>query len=174
MTAMDAEPTKASAGDDSIDVDRLLSPSGGHALALAAASPGEVAVLRYRLPARGCVVRELRGRKMATVSALFDEFAAALQFPYYFGENKDAFDECMRDLGDFLGVATGYILVIRDCERVLSAEADQRAWFYEALRLYAREWEARGSAVFRVVLQGVATRIRHSVTGDLPMLTLPE
>jgi hypothetical protein len=44
------------------------------------------------------VVRTLRGVKMQTVQQLFDEFAAALQFPWYFGENWAAFDECLTDL----------------------------------------------------------------------------
>jgi hypothetical protein len=38
-------------------------------------------------------VRFLRGRKMTTTASLLDEFSAALQFPYYFGGNWDAFDE---------------------------------------------------------------------------------
>jgi len=42
--------------------------------------------------ARGCheadlAVRLVRGHKSRAVDGLFDEFAAALQFPYYFGAN---------------------------------------------------------------------------------------
>ena len=44
------------------------------------------------------VARRIRGHKAKTTAALFDEFAAALQFPCYFGENWDAFDECLNDL----------------------------------------------------------------------------
>lgn len=133
---------------------------------------GELSSLRYRLPAAGYVMRELRGTKMSTVSHVFDEFAAAFQFPYYFGENKDAFDECMRDLDEFVGSAAGYVVVIRDADRLLSAEPDQRAWFYAAMRFYASQWAERTPAVaFRVVLQGVPARIRQSVSGgDLPTL----
>jgi hypothetical protein len=43
----------------------------------------------------GSVVRFLRGKKMTTAQGLYDEFAAAFQFPYYFGNNGDAFDECL-------------------------------------------------------------------------------
>jgi hypothetical protein len=41
----------------------------------------------------GLTVRMTRGRKMRTVDGLFDEMAAALQFPCYFGANWDAFSE---------------------------------------------------------------------------------
>jgi hypothetical protein len=44
------------------------------------------------------VVRSVRGRKMTTTAQLYDEFAAALQFPPYFGENWAAFDECLSDM----------------------------------------------------------------------------
>jgi len=33
------------------------------------------------------VTRPVRGRKMRTVEGLYAEFAAAMQFPYYFGDN---------------------------------------------------------------------------------------
>src|SRR5215510_10518793 len=44
------------------------------------------------------VVRFLRGRKMHESSGLDNEFAAAMQFPWYYGENWAAFDECLKDL----------------------------------------------------------------------------
>src|SRR5262249_52404434 len=51
------------------------------------------------------VVRVIRGRKSRTVRAFFDEVSAALQFPYYFGENWAAFDECITDLDWLAGDA---------------------------------------------------------------------
>jgi hypothetical protein len=52
-----------------------------------------------RLEGIGLISRFGRGRKMADRHGLFDEIAAVLQFPSYFGENWDAFDECIGDLG---------------------------------------------------------------------------
>jgi barstar (barnase inhibitor) len=43
-------------------------------------------------------VRFVRGWKCRTLDRLFGEFGAALQFPYYFGENYPAFAECLSDL----------------------------------------------------------------------------
>lgn len=42
--------------------------------------------------------RIIRGVRCANSSTLFSEWAAALQFPYYFGHNWSAFDECINDL----------------------------------------------------------------------------
>jgi hypothetical protein len=70
------------------------------------------------------VVRVLRGRKMRSAADLFDECAAALQFPYYFGENWDSFDECMRVV--CLPAASAYVFVLHDALAVLAgAGADQ-------------------------------------------------
>ncbi|MGW4770299.1 barstar family protein [Nocardia sp. NPDC004278] len=108
--------------------------------------------VRYDVPS-GYVVRELRGRKMRTTAGVFDEFAAAFQFPYYFGANKDAFDECLRDLDDFVGSATGYVAVIRDSAELLVDELEERDWFAETMRDAADYWSNQDLA-FRVVLQG--------------------
>jgi hypothetical protein len=51
----------------------------------------------------GLTVRCVRGRKMSRLAGLMDEFSAALQFPYYFGENWSAFQECLGDM-DWLPV----------------------------------------------------------------------
>ena len=70
------------------------------------------------------VVRFLRGKKMARLSSLFDEFAAALQFPDYFGENWNAFDECITDLEWMPGDV--YVLIITDAQNVLAEESDDQ------------------------------------------------
>jgi hypothetical protein len=108
--------------------------------------------LRYTAPA-DYAVRELRGPKMRTTAGVYDEFAAAFQFPYYFGENKDAFDECLRDLDDFVGSATGYVAVIRDSADLLAEDPAERDWFTAAIGDASDYWSKKGIA-FRVVLQG--------------------
>ena len=73
-------------------------------------------------------VRTVRGRKMRTVGRLFDEMAAALQFPHYFGENWPAFDECLADI-DWL--ADGGMWALRFGNSRRSAEAVHSARFPE-------------------------------------------
>jgi hypothetical protein len=70
------------------------------------------------------VVRFLRGKKMTKLSSLYDEFAAALQFPYYFNENWNSFDECITDLEWMPGDV--YLLVIMDAKNVLIEESDDQ------------------------------------------------
>ncbi|NMN96173.1 barstar family protein [Antrihabitans stalactiti] len=134
-------------------VEKFLADRSSAVFGVVAATPGQASVLRYRLPELGYVVREVRGAKMPTVGAVFDEFAAAFQFPDYFGENKDAFDECMRDLEEFVGAAKGYVVVVRDAAQLLRDEPAERAWFADAMAFYASEWSNRADpVVFRVVL----------------------
>ncbi|WP_024793442.1 barstar family protein [Tomitella biformata] len=114
-------------------------------------SPHDAAAVGYTRP-QGFTLRAVRGSRMPTVAGVFDEFAAALQFPYYFGANKDAFDECMRELDETLGSAVGYVLLVRDADLLLCDEPGELAWFAEAMAFYAEHWAARGVA-FKVLLQ---------------------
>lgn len=111
----------------------------------------------------GLAARVVRGRKMRTVSGLFDEFAAAFQFPLYFGENWSAFDECIADL-ETLPAAGGYVVVIVEPEQVLAeAGADELGLLVDSLESAALgwgqpvelgEWWDRPGIPFHVVLAG--------------------
>jgi RNAse (barnase) inhibitor barstar len=96
-------------------------------------------LLRLRTTLTGGVVRHLRGSKMRTRDDLFDEISAALQFPYYFGENWDALDECMNDLEWHPGGC--HVVGIIDAADVLSAEEDdQLEVFGRLLTSTSEEW----------------------------------
>src|SRR5215471_3261980 len=90
------------------------------------------------------VVRFLRGNKMATLNDLHNEFSAALQFPWYYGENWAAFDECINDL-DWLP-ADSYFLIITDADQILRRE-DQQQFDYliDTLAQAASEWAGETS-----------------------------
>ncbi|MET7768559.1 barstar family protein [Nocardia sp. NPDC005366] len=129
-----------------------VSKASGPALGALAVASAELSSLRYRVPS-GYQVRELRAVKMRSVAGVFDEFAAAFQFPYYFGENKDAFDECLRDLDDFIGDAPGYVVVLRRSDELLANAPQEREWFTRAMGDCADYW-ARRQVAFRVIFQG--------------------
>ncbi len=89
---------------------------------------------------QGLTVRVVRGRKMWTERALFDEFAAALQFPLYFGENRNAFNECIADL-EALSAGGGYVVVITEPDDVLVGEDEHRLhWLVDSLSSAGRGW----------------------------------
>jgi hypothetical protein len=125
-------------------------------LYLSIANPKEFADYAYKLnyeKGSELAVRVVRGSKMRRLNDLYDEFAAALQFPNYFGENWDAFDECMADL-EWLPT-TGYVLLISNTTDVLSEEPEKQfATFISVLSGICEEW-ARATAPkpFHVLLQ---------------------
>jgi len=105
-------------------------PTFPRGLSLLVADPRRTAGIEEELRAVR-PVRHVRGRRMLTVAALFDEFAAALQFPYYFGRNKDAFDECFGELADTVGVDP--VVLVLDADTLLNAQPTELAWFAEAM-----------------------------------------
>jgi len=127
------------------------------------ADPKDVAAEALGWQDSGLVVRAVRGRKARTLDRLFDEFAAALQFPYYFGENWAAFRDCISDL-DWLPFKPGVVVVVYGADEVLAdahpAEmttlvqklATASEEFAEAVN--EGEWWDRDPVPFHVVLQG--------------------
>jgi len=105
-------------------------PAPPRGLSLLVAEPGRTAGIEEGLRATR-PVRHVRGRRMPTAAALFDEFAAALQFPYYFGRNKDAFDECFRELGDTVGADP--VVLVLDADALLADQPAELAWFAAAV-----------------------------------------
>jgi RNAse (barnase) inhibitor barstar len=81
---------------------------------------------------------------MTDTASFYDEIGAALQFPYYFGENLDALDECLCDL-EWLP-ADRYLFVVQDAAHVLSADGAQTT-FETWLEILARARETWATPV---------------------------
>lgn len=62
-------------------------------------------------------IRIIRGKKSKTRFDFYNEIAAALQFPYYFGENGAALNDCINDL-EWLQ-ADAYLLMVDDAHLFL-------------------------------------------------------
>lgn len=84
------------------------------------------------------VAKMIRGEKCTTLHGLFHEFSAALQFPYYFGENWNSFDECVNDL-EWLP-ADAYILCISHSEQILKLPSSEVEIFFRTLLSAGQEW----------------------------------
>lgn len=130
--------------------------------------------------------RIVRGSKMRTPRGLFDEVAAALQFPHYFGENWDAFNECIADW-DMLPAGEGYVIVITEPDQVLAETGKDLAWFAASLTSASKtwgqpielgEWWDRPAVPFHVVLAGSSKELalaakRWSAAGAKPIFLRP-
>jgi hypothetical protein len=101
------------------------------------------------------IVRQVRGARARSEQALFDEFAAAWQFPPYFGNNWDALEECLADLAWL--PAQAYVLVMRTGLAVLESESEKdQARFWSVVARVAQGWNitAEGtSCSFQVIAQ---------------------
>ena len=75
---------------------------------------------------------------MSEPARLFQEFAAALQFPYYFGENWIALRECLVDL-EWLP-AEEYLLIIFDFPQLLQSDSKGLRVLMNILGEVALEW----------------------------------
>lgn len=103
--------------------ERLFTP-GKPAFYCIDASVPEFENLALQLAIRhpDAIIRRLRGKKCRSVHGFFDEVSAVLQFPYYFGENWNAFDECIVDLEWAQGSA--YLLLVEEADLLL-ADSDR-------------------------------------------------
>ena len=115
----------------------------------------------------GLVVRVLRGRKMRTWARLFDEMAAAFQFPEYFGENLDALHDCLTDFA-WLPPQKGYVVLVAEADELLLDEPPESlTQLIEILRSSCEYWNNpvaegqpwdRPAIPFHVVLHGGDSR----------------
>jgi hypothetical protein len=97
----------------------------------------------------------VRGHKVRTSQALFDEFGAALQFPDYFGENWDAWDEWMPAKQYVLVVARALEVLANERRAMVQAFADglMRAAEAWAEPIERGEYWDRPATPFHVILQ---------------------
>jgi RNAse (barnase) inhibitor barstar len=101
-------------------------------------------------PVPGAVVKRIEGGRCATKAGLLSEFARALEFPTYFGENWDAFEECLTDLSWM--PAAGYLIVVTHAEQVLPHSEEDYATLIDSLEAAGQEWAVRRATPFHVVL----------------------
>ncbi|MXP23813.1 hypothetical protein GIY30_20970 [Gordonia sp. HNM0687] len=102
-------------------------------------------------------LRHVDGRAMPSISSLLDEFARAWGFPDHFGHNRDAFDDCMRDLDADAPTdgppLTAVVTVVDHAESLLRREPDELRWFADSLSFYRDHYRDRREPLpFAVIL----------------------
>lgn len=140
----------------------LVIPSGATAAAL------------VRPPA-GFALRLIHGKKCATPSGIFNEFARALEFPDYFGHNWDALEECLADL-EWLP-AKGYVVLITDAQYVIPDEEEEYETLLEVLSDAGEAWSKGQTAdgrrapfhVLFTVSQQEKSKRKHWGLKELPL-----
>ncbi|MEJ9078433.1 barstar family protein [Gordonia malaquae] len=99
------------------------SPLDGTDFSILVESLRESSRVKYISRKSGRYPVHVRGWKCATFADLYDEFAAAFQFPSYFGYNKDALLDCLQDFFDedlqYQAATSGLNLIIWHADKVL-------------------------------------------------------
>jgi hypothetical protein len=96
----------------------------------------------YNRSHEGTYVSYLRGSRCLTEDDFFYEVSASFQFPYYFGENWAAFDECICDL-EWLSFNSLFI-VVDDFERMFNGNRTIQNQFKEYMKIMVDYWEEQG------------------------------
>ncbi len=121
-------------------------------------------------------VRFLRGSKMRSLEAAYNEMAAALQFPWYFGENIAALVDC---LGDLSWLADNVTLIFFDSDEILTETPDVKSLFYDAIKHAEQAFsedsnplhpDRTAPAVFRIIFQCDESKL-DQVMKDAALLT---
>jgi hypothetical protein len=102
-------------------------------------SSGNAYEWAWRVAAGGAMVRVLRGHKMRTTEALFNELGAALQLPSYFGENWPGLDECLADLS-WMPALPRVLLFVQAVEILADEKSELLDLFSDVLVRAAEGW----------------------------------
>lgn len=125
--------------------------------------------MRWKLESEGTVFKTVRGNKMTDPPRVFDEFAAAFQFPLYFGENWQAFQDCIADL-EWFPDPRGFVVVIEQADEILadatssdlgiliSCLENACKWFYQPVEA----WDVRLPVPFHVILRTTQPEMEYA------------
>ncbi|GAA4641127.1 barstar family protein [Gordonia humi] len=118
----------------------------------------------------GWVARRVDGEAMRTVDGVLDSLAAAWRFPDHFGRNRDALDDCMRDLPTDLptaegGPSTGLLTIVVHAGALLADAPDELEWFAESVDFWHDHYHDRRFAVLLTDDDPAAVRDRWAAVG---------
>ncbi|MCF8569103.1 barstar family protein [Gordonia sp. HY002] len=121
----------------------------------------------------GFAARRVDGAQMRTVGGVLDALATAWDFPAHFGRNRDALDDCMRDLPTGLHTpegapSTGWLTIVENASQVLADEPDALEWFAESIDFWRDSYRDARFAVLLVDDDPAAIREKWAAVG-VPM-----
>lgn len=99
----------------------------------------------YEESNQGTYVSYLRGNRCYDEIAFFHEVSASFQFPWYFGENWAAFDECICDL-DWLQFQRIF-LAIDDFSAVFNGDKALQNRLIKYFKIMVEYWKGNGISV---------------------------
>lgn len=93
----------------------------------------------YHVSHKGYYVSYIRGSRCKSEKDFFLEISASLQFPYYFGENWAALDECLCDLEWLL--FDGLFLVVDDFNLIFCGNKQLQEMLIKYFSIMANYWK---------------------------------
>ena len=127
----------------------------------------ELYTLMYNMEHSGGFVGFIRGCYSRTVEDFFREASASLRFPYYFGMNWAAFDECLTDL-EWLSFSR-ILFIVDDAELLFIDEKARRDCvnvFFKCIKGIAAYWEEQKTSFICLInskQQNALKKLRQSV-----------
>ncbi|MGO3326242.1 barstar family protein [Gordonia sp. (in: high G+C Gram-positive bacteria)] len=106
----------------------------------------------------GFTARRVDAARMRTVGGVLDALAQTWDFPAHFGRNRDALDDCMRDLPTGLHTpegapSSGWLTIIENASQLLADEPDALKWFAESIDFWRDSYRnSHDDARFAVLL----------------------
>jgi len=109
----------------------------------------EIYSVLYHEAQADAYISYLRGKRCCTETDFLLEVAASFQFPYYYGENWAAFDECIQDL-DWLKFSRIFV-VFDDFSESFSGQGDLQEHLQSRVIKYFGEasdyWKSEGKTM---------------------------
>ena len=97
----------------------------------------------------GAYTSFIRGKRCQTEDDLFHEISASFQFPWYFGENWAALDECLCDL-EWLSFKRIF-LIISDFSKMFKGNTNLQKILIKYLECAVEYWESQNVS-FEILL----------------------
>ncbi len=107
-------------------------------------SPEELYTIECIAAENGAFVVHIRGKLCETLDDFYREISSAMRFPYYFGRNWAAFDECISDL-EWLKFSS-ILIVIDNQESVMKYDDfpyESRQQMIKHLNMAVEYWKSQ-------------------------------